>query len=97
MPSPLNSEERYAIAYLKSDRPATSRWAWFIAQCFAAVIFAYGFAVDDRAMIFTGFGTLFLLNIYTFVRQPRWSRTMCSALTKLEDSGSSSDQPPAAK
>jgi hypothetical protein len=59
MPQQLTNEERYVIAYLKSDRVGASRWGWFAAQCVAAGIFAYGFFGDDRAMIFTGFARCF--------------------------------------
>src|SRR5450432_4906484 len=85
MTSPLNNEERYVVAYLKSDRVTATRWGWFAAQCLGVCIFGYGFVFDDRAMIFTGFGTLFCLDMYNFARQPRTTRSICSALTKLEE------------
>ena len=96
MPTPLNNEERYIIAYLKSDRVGMARWGWFAAQCFAACVFAYGFYTEDRAMIFTGFGTLLLLDFYAFARQPQTSRSIRSAIIKLEEQNAlAQDQSPA--
>jgi hypothetical protein len=92
MRSLLNNEERYVLEYLKSDRVRANRWGWFLAQFFAACVFAYGFLSDDRAMTFTGFGILFLFDIYYFIRQPRMTRTICSAVAKLEEQGSVVDQ-----
>ena|ERR1043166_5773337 len=84
MPTPLDKDERYVIAYLRSDRVAAAHWGWLLAKLLIAVVFVVGFANDNRALIFTAFGTLLLLDLYTALKQPRFSRSICSAVEKLE-------------
>jgi hypothetical protein len=43
-----------------------------------------GFANDNRALIFTAFGTLLLLDLYSASKQPKFSKSICSAVDKLE-------------
>jgi hypothetical protein len=84
MPAPLDKNERYVIAYLRSDRVAATYWAWLITKLLIAVVFAVGFANDNRALIFTAFGTLLLLDLYSASKQPKFSKSICSAVDKLE-------------
>jgi hypothetical protein len=84
MASPLNKDERYVLAYLRSDRVAASYWGWLAAKLLIAVMFAVGFVNDNRALIFTAFGALLLLDLYSAAKQPRFTKSICLAVAKLE-------------
>ncbi len=79
----LDKYERYIVAYLRSEQAGAAYWASLVAKLFAAAVFFFGFVGDNRAMIFTGFGTLLVLDLYSAARQPRVTRTICSAVDKL--------------
>jgi len=49
-----------------------------------ACIFAYGLYSSDQAFLFTGFAALLILDLWSMARQPYFSRTISSALEKLE-------------
>ena len=80
----LNANERYIIAYYRSDHVASAWWALLVVRCLLGGLFAYGMYSADQAVLFTAFGTLILLDLYSQARQPTNIRSIRSALEKLE-------------
>ena len=68
-----------------ADRVAAAHWGWIIVRCLLAGLFFYGFGIQDRTFVLTAFCTLFLLDLYSSFRQPHLTRSICSAVTKLEE------------
>jgi hypothetical protein len=84
MPLKLDPEERYIVAYYRS-RHVESQWCtWLFVRLLMAGLFVYGCFSADQAILFTAFGTLLLLDLYSQFMQPRYRRTTRSALEKLE-------------
>ncbi len=84
MPTPLSREERYLIAYMRTDRAKTAHLTWLVVRIVFAGIFVYGFINEDRGMTFTGVALLVLFDIWASLRQPRHNHTFSSAVAKLE-------------
>lgn len=84
MPLNLDPEERYIVAYYRSRHVESQWWTWLIVRLLIAGLFVYGCFSANQAIIFTAFGTLLLLDLYSQLRQPRYRRTTRSALEKLE-------------
>lgn len=79
----LNKEEEFVLAYLRSNRANASCWGWLTAKALMACVFVYGFVIEERAFIFTGFAAYLALDLYSATAQPRYLRTIRSALDKL--------------
>ena len=84
MSAPLNKDERYILAYFRSDRVVAAHWGALVTKLLIAIAFFVGFANDNRALTFTGFSTLLLLDLYSASKQPGYTKTICSAVEKLE-------------
>jgi hypothetical protein len=97
MQSPLNSEERYIVAYYRSAHVGNAWWSWLVIRCSAAGLFAYGIYLTDQAVLFAAFGTLLLLDLYSQFRQPHFTRGTRSAFEKLEGRIEQLEQQSAAK
>jgi hypothetical protein len=80
----LDRDERYFVAFYRSSHVAGSWRAWLVFRFLTAILCIYGMYYSYVPVLFTAFGTLFIGDVYSSLRQPRHLRAMSSALEKLE-------------
>jgi len=82
----LDRSENYIVAYYRLPGARnTSLWTWLIIKCLLTCLFAYSLFNADQALTVTAFGTLFLLDLYSLARAPRWNGLIGSAFDKYEN------------
>jgi hypothetical protein len=82
---PLDPDERYVLAYLRSDRAEGAWWGWLIVKLLFAALFIVGLGTENRGLVNISFILLLVLDLYFSAKQPRFTRSISSAVEKLEN------------
>jgi hypothetical protein len=80
----FNAEERYILAYYKSDSFSGQQWGYWIVFAAVLFLFVYGIGIHDEGIMFCAFGILLVFNIFSMLRRPRYFRINRSIFDKYE-------------